>query len=281
NKIDLYPEQDREAIYQQLQQWGTGETGRRLQQALSPNEIVRVAAEPSLIPVRVEWPDGRVTQEWETPPPQIDELKEKILTILNQEGRSLLALNALFQAKEAEQNIAVKTLQHRQKEAEDIIWRYAKYKALAVAANPIAVFDVIGGTLTDLALIRSLARLYGLPMTSYEAGKLWKKILVSTGTTLLSEVGSSLLLGFGKSTFAVATVFESPAAIATYATTAATQAGIAGYGAYTVGRAAQEYLERGCSWGPLGPSSVIQDILSQVEPNTIIYRLRQELGQQL
>jgi len=26
---------------------------------------------------------------------------------------------------------------------------------------------------------------------------------------------------------------------------------------------------------------VIQDILNQVEPNTILYRLRQELGQQL
>ena len=40
-------------------------------------------------------------------------------------------------------------------------------------------------------------------------------------------------------------------------------------------------LEQGCSWGPMGPSTVIQDILNEVEPDTILYRLRQELGQQL
>jgi hypothetical protein len=35
-------------------------------------------------------------------------------------------------------------------------------------------------------------------MTSYEAGKLWKKILVSSGGLLLGELGSSVLLGLGK-----------------------------------------------------------------------------------
>lgn len=276
NKIDLYPEKDREAIYQQLLRLGTGDSNRNLQQILSKNEIVMVAAEPQPIPVRVEWPDGRVTQEWETPPPQINELKETILNILNREGRSLLALNALSQAKQAEENIAKKTIQLRKEEAEEIIWRYAKYKALAVAVNPLAIFDLIGGMVTDLALIRALARLYGLPMTSYEAGRLWRKILFSSGGLLLGEIGSSLILGLGKTTAALSSAFESPAAFTTYASTAFTQAGIAGYGAYAVGKVAQEYLEKGCSWGPLGPSTVIQEILSCIEPNTIIYRLRQE-----
>ncbi|MBO3464307.1 GTPase, partial [Aetokthonos hydrillicola CCALA 1050] len=52
-----------------------------------------------------------------------------------------------------------------------------------------------------------------------------------------------------------------------------------GYGVYAVGKAAQVYLEKGCSWGQLGVSTVIQEILSEVEPNTILYRLRQELGE--
>ena len=56
------------------------------------------------------------------------------------------------------------------------------------------------------------------------------------------------------------------------------QAGIAGYGAYAVGQAAQVYLEQGCTWGQLGASTVIQEILNQVEPQTILYRLREELG---
>ncbi len=282
NKIDLYPEKDREAIYQQLQQLGTGSPkDRRLQKILSEDEIVMVAAEPAPMEVRVEWPDGQVTYEWETPPPQVDELKQKILKILNREGRSLLALNALFQARNAEANIAQKTLDLRRSEAEDLIWRFTKYKALAVALNPIGVLDVLGGAVADLALIRSLSRLYGLPMTSYEAGKLWRKIVVSSGGLLLGEMGSSALLGLGKSASAVATGVDSASGLTAYAGAAIAQAGIAGYGAYAVGQAAQVYLEQGCSWGELGPSTVIQDILNQVEPDTILYRLRQELGQQL
>jgi hypothetical protein len=282
NKIDLYPDQDREAIYRQLQQLGTGSPkDRRLQKILSEDEIVMVAAEPAPLEVRVEWPDGEVTYEWETPPPQVDELKQKIFNILNREGRSLIALNALFQARNAEASIAKKTLDLRKAEAEDIIWRYTKYKALAVALNPIGVLDVLGGAVADLALIRSLSRLYGLPMTSYEAGKLWKKIVLSSGGLLLGELGSSMLLGLGKSASAAVSTIDSPSGLTAFAGAAIAQAGIAGYGAYTVGQAAQLYLEQGCSWGPLGPSTVIQDILNQVEPNTILYRLRQELGQQL
>ena len=280
NKIDLYPDQDRGAIYQNLQQLGAGgASGRRLQQLLSADEIVMVAAEPAPLEVRVESPDG-ITYEWETVPPQVDELKQKILTILNREGRSLLALNALIQARDAEAAIANKTVQVRQKEAEDLIWQYSKYKALAVGLNPIAFLDLLGGAVADLTLIRSLARLYGLPMTGYEAAKVLKTILLSSGGLLLGELSSSLFLGLGKSAAAIASG-ENPTNLSAYAGAAIAQAGIAGYGAYAVGRAAQEYLERGCSWGQLGASTVIQEILNQVEPNTILYRLRRELGQQL
>jgi hypothetical protein len=281
NKIDLYPDTDRQAIYQNLHQLSAGRGERKEPvSCLLPDEIVMVAAEPTPLEVRVEWSDGQVTYEWETPPPQVDELKQKILSILNREGRSLLALNALIQARDAEAAIAHKTIDLRNTEAEDLIWQYTKYKALAVGLNPIAFLDLLGGVVADLALIRSLARLYGLPMTGYEAAKLLKTILVSSGGLLLGELGSSLLLGLGKSTAAIASG-ENPFNVSAYAGAAITQAGIAGYGAYTVGRAAQVYLERGCTWGQLGANTVIQEILNQVEPHTILYRLRQELGQQL
>lgn len=83
NKVDLYPDTDRQAIYQNLQQLGAGgPADRRLQQLLSSDEIVMVTAEPAPMEVRVEWPDGEVTHEWETPPPQVDELKQKFLKFL-------------------------------------------------------------------------------------------------------------------------------------------------------------------------------------------------------
>nr|WP_029634591.1 GTP-binding protein [[Scytonema hofmanni] UTEX B 1581] len=273
NKIDLYPDTDKTVIYKNLQQLGAGHPQSK---PLLPDEIVMVAAEPAPLEVRVEWTDGRVTYEWETPPIEIEELKETILNILNREGRSLLALNALIQARDAEAAIAQKTIELREQQAEDLIWQFSKYKALAVALNPIAFLDVVGGSVADLALIRSLARLYGLPMTGYEASKILKTIFFSSGGLLLGELGSSLLLGLGKTTAALASG-ENPTNITAFAGSAIAQAGIAGYGAYAIGKAAQVYLKEGCTWGQMGASTVIQEILSQVDQNTILYRLQQEL----
>ncbi|MEY3331890.1 MAG: hypothetical protein RLZZ176_190 [Cyanobacteriota bacterium] len=274
NKIDLYPDTDKNAIYQNLQQLGAGNLQNK---PLLPDEIVMISAEPAPMEVRVEYADGTINYEWETPKPQVEELKQTILNILNREGRSLLALNALIQARESEQNIAQKTVDIREKEAEDIIWQFSKYKALAISLNPIAFLDIIGGLITDLALIRALAKLYGLPMTSYEASKLLKTILFSSGGLLLGEIGSSFILGLGKSTVAI-TSGDNPFNITTFAGSAIVQGGIAGYGAYIVGESAKLYLEKGCTWGQLGANTVIQEILSQVDKNTILYRLQQELG---
>jgi hypothetical protein len=127
-------------------------------------------------------------------------------------------------------------------------------------------------------MIRALAELYGLPITRHEAGKIWKTILLSSGSLLLSELGSGFVLGMGKS---AAAGLDSSTSFSAYAGIALFQGAIAGYGAYTVGRAAQVYLEQGCSWGPQGASTIIQDILSRLDSHTIIYRLRQELSQEL
>jgi hypothetical protein len=72
-----------------------------------------VAAEPLPLKCESSGPDGQVTYEWETPPPQIDELKQKILSILNREGRSLLALNAPLSSPQCRASIAKKTLELR------------------------------------------------------------------------------------------------------------------------------------------------------------------------
>jgi small GTP-binding protein len=266
NKIDLYPEVDREAIWQQLQGLGA-------KNLVGQDEIVMVAAEPQALPMRVEYPDGKVVEEWEEIPPIIDDLKRVILTILNREGRSLLALNALLQAEVAEKNIAQKTLELRQKEAEVIIWKYAKYKAIAVAVNPIIFLDLIAGIITDLSLIRALAKLYGLPMTSYQAGNVWRKIMISSGSLLLAEIVSSIFFGLGKGVAGVTGITENPSLIFNYASMAALQGGVAGYGAYIVGKIAQEYLANGCSWGNLGVSTVIENIINQSDSSTIIARL--------
>ena len=277
NKVDLYPDRDRQEIYRQLQQLNAANSTGDLSDLITPHEIVMVAAKPQPIQLRTELADGTVENAWEYPEPQIEELRSSLSQILQQEGKSLLALNALVQAREAEENIARKTIELRQSEAQKIIGKYARYKAIAVAFNPIIFVDLLGGLIADLALIRSLSKLYGLPITTYEAGNLLKRIIASSGGLLLGELGSSFFLSVGKSGAILSSGFDSTGAIAAYLGTATTQGAIAGYGTYVIGRVAQVYLEQGCTWGELGASTLIQEILSQVEPNTVIHRLKQEL----
>lgn len=282
NKVDLYPEQTRQAIYHSLQQFAAhSHRGDALSQLLSANEIVLVAAEPAPLQVRVEQPDGRITYEWETPPPQIASLQAKILAILSQEGRTLMALNALFQVRTAESRLAKETIELHAQDAEALIWRFVRYKAIAIALNPIAVVDLMGGAIADLALIRALAELYGLPITGHETNKLWRTILLSSGSLLFTEIGSGVVLGLGKSAAAAVAGADTASGLTAYAGTAIAQASFAGFGAYAIGRAAQIYLEQGCSWGPQGANTVIQDVLRQLDTTTILHRIRQELSDQM
>ena len=280
NKVDLYPDLDRQQIYRQLQQLNASHSVGGLDDLVSTQEIVMVAAKPQPIKVRVESAEGETSDSWEYPEPQIEELRQSIDQILDKEGKSLLALNALVQGKDAEANIARKTIALRQDEAQKIINQYARYKAIAVAANPVIFLDLIGGLVTDLALIRSLSKLYGLPITTYEAGNLLKRIVASSGGLLLGEIASSLFLSVGKGGAVLSSGFSSTGAITAYLGTASAQGAIAVYGTFVVGRVAQVYLEQGCTWGEMGASTLIKEILSQIEPDTIMYRLRQELSGQ-
>jgi uncharacterized protein len=278
NKADLYPEQERQSIYQQLQSLsGDSVSDELLQRLLSADEVVMVSADPTPLQVRIEYPDGTKKFEWEKPEPQIAPLRQKIQELLAREGRSLLAINALVQARSAEANLAKNTLAGMQSEANILVWKFARYKAIAVAANPIAIFDVLGGVFVDLLLIRSLAKLYNLPMTNYELRKLLNGIVFSGASLLLGELITGVVFGVGKTAALVISSGLNFTAIPGYLGAGAIQGAIAGYGAYMVGKATQTYLEEGCSWGQLGANTVIQEILDRVDDTTIISRLRDEL----
>ncbi|HEY9598811.1 MAG TPA: Era-like GTP-binding protein, partial [Cyanophyceae cyanobacterium] len=77
NKIDQYPDADRQAIYRKIRD-------ERVKQLLSPDEIVMVAASP-LVATAVRKPDGAMTIQRRPGQPQIQELKLKILEILHRE----------------------------------------------------------------------------------------------------------------------------------------------------------------------------------------------------
>ncbi len=279
NKVDLYPDADRESVAQNLQSlWQKAEGNSQLPQgARLVDEIVMVSAEPTPLQVRVEWPDGRVSEEWERSPAQIEPLREKLLEIVEEEGSTLIALNALRQAGVIEARLSEETAELNAGNADELIWTYAKYKAIAVALNPVAILDMLGGIGSDIVMIRSLSKLYGFPMTRFEASTLWQSIIRSSGTLLLSEFGTSLLLGFGKSGAAIWSAFESFSGLTAYAGAMTAQAGAAGYGTYAVGQTAKVYLQQGCTWGETGVNTVMQNILSKAKADSTLERLQAEI----
>lgn len=108
NKVDLYPECDRTAIHQALQD-------EQLQSLISPDEIILTAAAPLPTKVRLEYVGAQgvqsATEIWEPHPPQVQELKQKILDLLNQEGKALLAINALRALAEVQDEVTDRNLQ--------------------------------------------------------------------------------------------------------------------------------------------------------------------------
>ena len=277
NKSDLYPEQERQNIYQQLQKLGGDNVSNELlQRLLSADEVVMIAADPTPIQVRTEYPDGTMKYEWEKPDLLIEPLQQKIQALLTREGKSLLAINALVQARSAEASLVKSTFTAMQTEANALVGKFARYKGLAVAVNPIPIFDVLGGVAIDLLMIRSLAKLYNLPMTNYEISKLLSGILFSGGSLLLGELTTNVLLGVEKTSITVSTGL-SLMSLPNYLGAGAIQGIVAAYGAYSVGNATQAYLETGCAWGRLGANTIIREILDRVDDKTIISRLRDEL----
>lgn len=276
NKIDLYPSVDRDTILKTLEQ-----LRQQSAPAVDPgpaglDQVIGIAADPAPVQVRIEWPNGEIAHQWEKPAPQIEPLRTAMATLLGRDRAALIALNTLRQARQLEAQLVSQVSQLHQGEADDLIWRFARYKALAVALNPVSLLDVAGGLLCDLVMIRALARLYGFPITSYEASQLWRALVKSSGVLLLAEA-SSVVLGAGKPLSALL----SPIGLPALGGIVVGQAAASGYGTYAVGQAAKRYLEQGCTWGPDGISQVMQTVLAETETSEPLARLRQSLEQSL
>jgi uncharacterized protein (DUF697 family) len=156
----------------------------------------------------------------------------------------------------------------RDRHAQRVIWTFATGKAVAVAANPVPVLDVGGGLVIDSSMVITLADIYGLPMSRRNAAGLIRDILMSAGWVTLGEWVTHLAANAMKaSTFGAATLV-----------TALPQGLAAGYGAYIVGQAAKFYLEHGASWGDAGPKTVVRQILQNAEKDSIMDKLRAEVG---
>ena len=269
NKIDQYPEADRLAIYHKIRD-------ERVKELLSAEEIVMVAASPLEVKA-VRGEDGRAKVQRYRAQPQIDELKLKILEILDREGRSLVALNTMLCADEVNSQLVQRKMLIREEAAKRLIERGVMTKAVAIALNPVTVLDLFSGAVIDLALILALSRLYGIEMTQQGALGLLQKIAISLGGITASEAIASLGLSSIKGILGLIAPATGGVSLIPYMSIALTQGAVAGVSSYAIGQITKTYLANGASWGDDGPKAVVSRILSSLDETSILHRIKGEL----
>ncbi len=273
NKIDQYPDADRTAIYAKIRD-------ERVRELLSPEEIVMAAASP-LVAKAVRRADGQMVAQVSQGTPQVDALKLKILEILHREGKSLVALNTMLYADDVNEQLVQRKMEIRDRSANQVIWNGVKTKAVAIALNPITIVDLFSGAIIDVAMILTLSKLYGINMTQQGAVGLLQKVALSMGGITAGELAATLGLGSLKSLLGLSAPATGGFSLAPYLSVAIAQAGVAGVSSYGIGQVAKVYLANGATWGPDGPKAVVNQILTSLDEESILSRIKDELRAKL
>ncbi|MGD1851650.1 MAG: GTP-binding protein [Cyanophyceae cyanobacterium] len=273
NKVDRFPEADRLAVYETLRD-------KRVRSLISPDEIVMTSAAP-LVAQRTQREDGTVGVTWQPGEANVGELREKIFDILRREGKALVALNSLLYTNATQEQVLERRLTRGEAAAKRMIWRATVAKGLAVALNPVTIFDLVGSAAVDAMAILSLSRLYNIPMGNKGAFDLLQKIAIALGSISAGEVAANLGLSSLKGILGISTVATGGATLLPYLSVAATQGAIAGVSSYAIGQVAKEYFANEGSWGENGPRALAQTILATLDEAALTKRIEGELRQRL
>jgi GTPase len=273
NKIDQYPDADRLAIYHKIRD-------DRVRELLSPDEIVMSAASP-LTAQAVRRPDGSMGVKMTRSLPQVQDLKLKILEILDREGKSLVALNTMLCAGDINEQLVQRKMEIRDDAANRIIWNGVMTKAVAIALNPLTIVDILSGAVIDVVMILTLSKVYGIAMTEAGAVELLQKIAISMGGITAGELLANFGLSSLKGLLGLATPATGGLALGPYVSVAVTQAAIAGVSCYGIGQVTKAYLANGASWGDDGPKAVVSKILASLDEDSILNRIKDELRAKL
>ena len=165
------------------------------------------------------------------------------------------------------EQVGDRMLEVRKEVGARVINLYCMGKGVAVALNPVPIADVIAAAAIDVSLIVHLSRIYGLPMSKMEAGELIKSIAAQ----MILLYGSFWAVNIASSALKITTVGLSTVL------TGVTQGAIAWYSTLVIGRAAEQYLAKGKSWGENGAKLAVAEILDSLDRDSIMKEAKQEI----
>lgn len=263
NKIDRYTRDERELLRASLLRHTAG--------FVDPRNLVCISALPAERLVILVDAQGRETETLRQPPPDLTELKTRLWELLEAEGKTLAALNASLFASTLSDQVGQRILKAKRHFGARLIRNYCIGKGVAVALNPVPVADLLAAAAVDVSLVVHLSKLYGLPISHAEAGRLVKTIAAQMALFMgtvwaVNIVSTALKLGTG----GLSTLLTGTA-----------QGAVAYYATYVVGQAAEEYLAHGKSWGETGPKQVIRGILDNLDRDSILAQAKADIAGRL
>jgi len=191
NKVDWYGADDRDRLIGQL--------ARQTAAFVEPDDIVFIQAQESFRMRRVVAPDGREYEETVAVEPNIDPLARRMLTVLERQGKNLLAANLLLQSR----GLVEKAKQRVRQSLDDRAWRivdsYMWGAGGLAAISPWPVIDLAAGCAVSTKMIIDLADVYQ------------QKIDLETASQWLAQMGKNLIgvVGAHGATVAVTAIVAS------------------------------------------------------------------------
>ncbi len=259
NKGDLYTDDEISDLI--------GSLTDKTKDIIQANNVVVSSAAPIQQLLIKEDASGKQTREKITVKVDVTQVKQRIWDILEQDGKTLTALNASIFAGEISDKIAKKVTKLRASAADKVVTTYSIAKGVGVAFNPIPVADLLIAAGLDVAMIRKLSQVYGLPIVGKEASKLTITIMAQIAALMGAVWGINLL----------SSALKTVSAGLSTTLTAGAQGALAYYATYLVGKIAEEYFIRGKSWGEIGPKQVAKDIVNGLDKNSILIEAREKI----
>jgi GTP-binding protein Era len=259
NKADRYVDDERDALLDHLR--------GRVRGMIRAEDVIAVAARPASLTAFEADERGIERRRQVERPADVAALRERLLDIAAREGKTLSSLNAGLFAGRLTNQISARIADTRRDLANRLIRQYCIAKGVAVALNPIPVADLLAAAGLDAAMVVQLSRVYGLPLTRSESGRLVAVISAQLAALMGAIWGMQL----------VASALKGVSGGLSVVITAAAQGALGWYATVLIGRVAEQYLIAGKSWGEHGAKRAVAEIVAGLDRDSILREAREEI----
>lgn len=230
NKIDMYTEEDKEAILARLRQ--------RVRGFITSSDVVAIAANPEAAKLE----NGEIYQ----PEPDILPLLRRMAAILRAEGEDLVADNILLQSMRLGEEARKLIDAQRRRQADKIVERFQWIGAGVVSVMPLPMVDLLATAAVNAQMVVEIGKIYGCDL-NMERGR---ELALSLAKTLAS-------LGIVKGAIQLlSTALQLN--VATFIVGRAIQGVTAAYLTRIAGKSFIEYFRHDQDWGDGGMTEVVQ-----------------------